>query len=94
MINFKVNKHVPEGTTNHVAIDNPYFATVIGGFDMDPPAFFGGDGRTVAEAIGHCLIANREALGITFDLYEDGVLTGRSTYYNQPRSIETKEQDP
>lgn len=52
--------------------------------ELDPPAWFCGEGDTEAEALGRCVISNREALNITFDIEENGIIE-RSTVYGQPR---------
>lgn len=66
--------------------DNSYIA--ICETEFDPmPALFSGTGSSLAEALGKCIISNREVLNITFDFKrEDGVIE-RSTIYGQPRPL-------
>ena len=48
-------------------------------------AICSGRGNTWEEAIGHCLVSNREVLGVTFNVYEKDGTVCRSTVYCQSR---------
>lgn len=49
-------------------------------------AIFCGTGETLKEAIGACLIANREVLGFIFSIQPLNGPTQYSTEYGQPRN--------
>lgn len=51
---------------------------------------FSGDGQSIEEAVGSCLIANREVLNATFEIVRNKEVL-RSTIYNQPRPIRMPE---
>lgn len=60
-------------------------AVVAGGASREPQCIFVGVGINWADAIGQCVINNREALGVTFDVYDGDTLVAKSTVYGQSR---------
>lgn len=65
-----------------------YKAIVTDKSKYETGAVFCGEGSSWPEAIGACLMANREALGMTFEIHEEGKLPVYSTEYGRPRKIE------
>lgn len=72
-IQFKITEMEPPG--------KKFVATVLN----NPESIFGGDGDTWAEAIGQCVISNRETLDITFDVHELNGDVLRSKVYGKSR---------
>ena len=48
---------------------------------------FSGHGSTMDEAIGHCIVSNRESIGVTIELHQLGEVTVYSTEYGKPRKL-------
>ena len=48
-------------------------------------AYFGGRGDTISEAIGDCIISNREELNITYEIHTKDGQVLRSTIYGKSR---------
>lgn len=64
------------------------FTAVLTGHDE---FLFSGYGDDWSEAIGKCLISNRERLGITFEIEQADGTKSYSTVYGQQRVVEKEE---